>query len=284
MSTVDDTVSNNPGSATDLSPIAKETESSTHGKETENESQSDVESQEPLHRKKVVVRVASRGWHSQRIHRKRLYWLCGSINRKRLFDYGFCHRCRSKAKPLILILPIKSLDNLLQNDGPFAFQQLESSVVDFLKQKTWDEIVSRQEVHLLVHSLEPKDKDRLLELKLAVQNTFRFAKKMVDYEAARTLSEGLTSVWISIIAIACVLAVILPVILNIKEDDPLVRLLTSIPVIIIWVAVWHPVELLLYGRSMLKQESNVCVALSECNVILKIIGEKLPDEGEMSGN
>ena len=198
-------------------------------------------------------------------HTKRCATLCGSINRRRLlenFAFGvLCKSCARK-KPLVLALPVSSVDNLLDLENPFGFGQVNADVVEFLLQKAWDELLYRQTAEIIIYTNTPEDVDRKDEVALAMSKSFKFAAKMTNYELKRTLSEGIIAVWIAVIATGLVLAIYIPIILEFGQNE-WTELATSILVIFIWVAIWHPTELLLFGRYMLRQKRNVLKTLGE---------------------
>lgn len=197
---------------------------------------------------------------------------CRAFNCQKLWSRCLCHLCRKEAsQPLKIYLPIKSTNALIVQDSPFAFLTVSDEVIEFLIQKAWDELLYKQKPHIVVQSLDSSVKQDKDLIEVALRNSFYYTARMTNYERIRTTAEGCSSCRISICVILLVLAVLIPIVSVGAQAYAWVQLLIGIGIIVIWVAIWHPIEMLLYGTIALLSRRNLCVTLGEAIVSVEIV-------------
>jgi len=211
---------------------------------------------------------------------------CKGINILRLAD-TFCMRrcfqvCISKKKELVIPIPVKSVDVLLDNEGPFAFPRIHGEIINFLIEKTWDEILPGQKTRLVIHSMNPGDKDRAKEVSIAINNSFRYEMKLSHYQIIRRSADGTASCLMAVIFVLLVLAVLIP--LNITYASSSMPgwlvLLEAFLVIVFWVVIWNPMDALIFGRHMLRVRRQVCKTLASSVVEINPIDSSRPEDSE----
>jgi len=203
---------------------------------------------------------------------------CRGINLLRLAD-GFCLRgccCFvDSQKELQIDLPVKSLEALLDSDSTFAFPRVNSETVEYLIKKAWDQILPGQQTKLVVQTLGRIDTDVTQQLSIAFNNSFRYEAKMSNYELISTSADGCASCIMSTIIVIVVFCILIPihVAVVVFEVTPTswLMLVDGIGIIIMWVAVWHPVELLIYGRHMIRMRHNICNTLADSTIVYEVI-------------
>lgn len=182
------------------------------------------------------------------------------------------HAQKSKAPPLRISIPIRSVAATLTG-GPFAFTMIDKDIAEFLVQRAWDAVLNRQQIVFVFQTLEHGDLDRKQELQLAVRNSFQFSFTMAHFEALRAGSEGWWSALIAMIIYIICLAFIFPLAkaYNITAGEQSLHMISDIFVIVLWVVVWHPVEILVFSRLMIRRKRLVCHTLQDSNVLLEVL-------------
>jgi len=204
---------------------------------------------------------------------------CGCrMNCHRVFDTSccrfMCRRRRNMPRKLTLTVPIRSVDALIVSDNPYAFPKINDDVTEYIIQKAWNEMaLYHTETCIEVHTMNDADVTRTAELEIAISNSFHHFRKLAEYDLLQTVSEGLTSCLISLGVIVVTLGgVILPLTIIYGNDLPTAAgEVNSFMIIVFWVAIWHPVELLVYGRHMIRLRMQICHRLSDASCEILVI-------------
>lgn len=253
--------------------IQRETQKEIHDVEALEEPK--VEKPEQIQPTKELILV-KRSHRVKRMFKARydcngLCKCCCGLNLERQLDFWlfrYCHFWKTAPPPLIVELPIKCVDNLFKEDGIFAFPLIQDEFIEFIIHKLFDEVLYGQEVTIILHSLDPKDKRKEQRVRIALLNSFRHYAEMASYELNETMTEGIFAIIISAIILLIVFVVIIP--LNVYVPDSANNvwygLLFDFLIVFLWVAIWHPFEQLIYGRYMVRFKRDICRALGTARV------------------
>ena len=194
------------------------------------------------------------------------------INLRRLCDYSLCRRCTGNNRILEVPLVIRSVSSFIDDSNPFGFSLINEDFLEFIIYKVWDDLLDGQQIRLNFQTLDGNDLEKLEELQIAVSNSFRHAAILTDDQLVHTVSEGCASIGLSVIVMLICTAILVPIAVTFRGGTiPVwVAIIVAVCIIILWVVVWHPVELLVYSPYMLKMRRNICMRLGDAQVSLNI--------------
>jgi len=179
--------------------------------------------------------------------------------------------CAPGSPEATIYVPVRSVAEMLNGDTCLAYPRVRDELVEAIISDTWDVLSVHQTVHVVIESLDASDasnKDALRMAQAGFSNTFRREAQLLNQQLRRTCHEGILSVLISLIVIAVALAVLVPLLnANSKGTLPWWDLIVyGFLIIMVWVAVWHPFELLVYGRYVPRIRANVCACLGDATL------------------
>ena len=162
------------------------------------------------------------------------------------------------------------MDNLLRNDVVFAFPLVQEEFVEFVIQKLFDEILHGQEVTLVLHSLNAKDKRKEPKLRIALLNSFRHYAEMASYDLTEVMTDGLFAIVVSLMVLIITFAIIIPVAVYKpgESNNPWYNLIYDFLLVFLWVAIWHPFEIIVYGRYMVRFRRDICRTLGNAKITI----------------
>lgn len=170
-----------------------------------------------------------------------------------------------------MVVPIQSLDKALH--GVYAFDLIKPEIIEYIIQRSWDALLFQQRIVLVVQTLEEEDLSRKRELEIALQNSFRYQGKMTHYETVRAGSEGWWSALLALIVYGICIGCIFPLVQYYTSTQEVwASYLADFFIIVLWVAIWHPVEILIFSRMMLRRRRQICKKLENADVALQVLG------------
>jgi hypothetical protein len=198
---------------------------------------------------------------------------CRAINCKKLIRLCLCDIYSQQVKERLKIyLPVQSVNSLIDGASPFAFTVVHEKIIEFAIQKAWDDLLYKQEAHIIVQSLDPRIKFDKEKIQVALRNSFFHEARMTNYTRIRTTAEGCASCRISIAALIVTLAVLIPLVVFYEANtETWVIPILGICIIIIWVTIWHPVEALLYGSFNSVNRTHICMVLANALVTVEMV-------------
>ncbi|KAH9254100.1 hypothetical protein BASA81_007975 [Batrachochytrium salamandrivorans] len=186
-------------------------------------------------------------------------------------DFKCCQKCQPDMEELSVVIPIKSLDGILS--GAYAFDLIKPDIIEFIIQRSWDALLFQQPIILVVQTLEEGDLERKRELEIALQNSFRYQGKMTYYEAVRAGSEGWWSALLALIVYGICIGCIFPLVQYYTSTQEIwASYLADLFIIVMWVAIWHPTETLIFSRLMIRRKRLICKKLEDADVVLQVLG------------
>lgn len=161
---------------------------------------------------------------------------------------------------------IRSVDAFLDRDGsPLAVPRLHPE----LAEEIWKQALRQRPVcGFRLEFITPAgDADRVGEVREAIK--YHFANREEDFqeELDSIFREGWRSLGIGLLLVALFLT-IAEAILHIGEGR-LINALAESLVIVAWVALWHPGDLLFYAHFPVRGHRRLARALSEAEVVVK---------------
>jgi hypothetical protein len=230
---------------------------------------------EPKRRSRALVHVATDFTEERKLHMKCCPFLCGRINRKRACDYPCWYwLCpTSVKKPFVISVPIRSIDALISSEkNVFGFLEIDSDLREFFIDKCKESLFSNQAVELHLYTSDPEDLRRLAEVSTAIGNSFRFEGRKAHSLMQGIVYEGLNATFLGLIMSTLCIGLIIGLYFAI-QDARWSQLVSQILVIVIWVSVWNPVDLLVFGRYQTRQRCKICKALAEARISIRLLGE-----------
>jgi hypothetical protein len=195
------------------------------------------------------------------------------INWRRLTDYRIFRLCRGPETQLILHLPISSVDKLccVENSG-FAFLTAHDDACDYLCDRAWDKIMKYgKKIRIMVHSQEPLDYNRESEVTIALENSFRHRVRMTEFEVQQIADSGCTSGLIAIVMMLLILCITIPIIVSFQDNGVVptwMQVIYEIMAIALWVSIWNPYQLLVYGSFEARTKLSLVKALADAEIQL----------------
>jgi hypothetical protein len=202
-----------------------------------------------------------------------------------------CRRLQNKDKIHYIVIPITSFDLILDNDSPFAFNVIKADVAEYILQNAWQNLYFGQVCEIIIvcenYLIDSENQLLLAEenskfilsmkqkIQIAINNTFRFKALEAKFELIRIFSQGITATFISIIW-AIILSYILVVLLTQAQEGVTkiwLGLLVAIDTILLWVVIWVPLELWIFGRFLTRIRFDVCQTLGDAEVSI-VVGKQ----------
>ena len=130
--------------------------------------------------------------------------------------------------------------------------------------------------HLKIH-LRKSDSDRNDEIQIAIHQHFSYRRKKSERQLKKILRLGWQSLKISFVFLA-VLVSLTYVIIKLLPEGRLSLTFQELLIILGWVALWRPADLLLYEWRPFKREVNLFSKLEQCEVEI-VLGSIDTSEG-----
>jgi len=123
---------------------------------------------------------------------------------------------------------------------------------------------SKGQIHLKIY-LHKDEIRRMDEIVSAIHQHFLYRRKKSERELKRALELGWTSLLISIVFL-CLLVFLTLIIIKLLPESGLSLTFREILIILGWVALWRPADLLFYEWRPFKREVNLFRKLEQCKV------------------
>ncbi len=123
---------------------------------------------------------------------------------------------------------------------------------------------SNDHIHLKIH-LHKDEINRKDEISTAIHQHFTYRRKKSERQLKKVLQLGWRSLLISIVFLSLIVSLTL-VIIKLLPEGGLSLTFREILIILGWVALWRPADLLLYEWRPFKREVNLFRKLEQCKV------------------
>lgn len=123
---------------------------------------------------------------------------------------------------------------------------------------------SNDHIHLKIH-LHKDEIGRKDEISIAIQQHFTYRRKKSERQVRKVLQLGWRSLLLSIVFLGLLVSMTL-VIIKLLPEGGLSITFREILIILGWVALWRPADLLLYEWRPFKREVNLFRKLEQCKV------------------
>ena len=164
-----------------------------------------------------------------------------------------------------IILKLKDVDQILivPHNLFYGKRMLTPDAEEFLIEEA-EKYSYRAAIHLKVY-LPPENLNRSKEVELAIHQHFAYRKNKALKQLSRTLRLGWRGLLIAIIFLSVLVLLTLIIIRQIPEGG-LSVIVREILIILGWVALWRPADLLLYEWRPFKRDANFFEKLERCKV------------------
>lgn len=178
---------------------------------------------------------------------------------------GIVQRMAVPANQSKLTIPVVSVDRMMDADAtPVIQPHIHPEVARWIREEAKDH---PNRLGYQIEFLVPAaDVGRKEEVESAVRSYFRSEAEWAGKEFGTILRKGLASLLRAFIIIAAL--VILFEFLQSLGKSRFYRVLGESLVIIGWVTLWGPLDMLLFERYRMRSRRNIARALSTCKVIL----------------
>jgi hypothetical protein len=164
-----------------------------------------------------------------------------------------------------IILKLENVDQMLivPRDVFYGRRMLNHNAEEFLIEES-EKHPYRTEIYLKVYL--PQDAlNRSQEIEAAVHHHFTYRKNKSLKQLSRTLQFGWRSLLIAIVFLSLLVSFTLLVIRQMPEGG-LSIIFREILIILGWVALWRPADLLLYEWRQFKRDANLFERLERCKI------------------
>lgn len=164
-----------------------------------------------------------------------------------------------------IILKLENLDQMLivPHNVFYGKRMLRPDAEEFLIEEA-EKYPSRTAIYLKLYLLRDT-LNRSQEIETAIHQHFAYRKIKSLKQLRRTLQLGWTGLLIAIVFLSVLVSFTLFVIRQIPEGG-LSTIVREILIILGWVALWRPADLLLYEWRQFKRDANLFERLERCNV------------------
>ena len=171
-----------------------------------------------------------------------------------------------------IILKLENVDKILiaPREVFYGKRMLNHNAEEFLIEEA-EKHPSRSAIYLKVY-LPPDALNRAQEIEAAVHQHFTYRKNKSLRQLNRTLQFGWTSLLIAIVFLSLLVFFTLLVIRRIPEGG-LSIIFREILIILGWVALWRPADLLLYEWRQFKRDAGLFERLAQCRIEVITEGE-----------
>jgi hypothetical protein len=168
-----------------------------------------------------------------------------------------------------IILKLENVDQMLivPSDVFYGKRMLNRNAEEFLIEES-EKHSYRTAIYLKIY-LPPDALNRSQEIEAAVHQHFTYRKNKSLKQLNRTLQLGWTGLLIAIVFLSLLVSFTLHVIRQ-MPDGGLSVIFREIVIILGWVALWRPADLLLYQWRQFKREVNLFRKLEQCKVEIVI--------------
>ncbi|HZL99032.1 MAG TPA: hypothetical protein VFD43_02170 [Planctomycetota bacterium] len=153
--------------------------------------------------------------------------------------------------------------------SPFLERDLDDDMVDYIT--SWAREIPRDQPLRLVIQLgqPPREQDDELVLRSAIQNHFGNAAELKQNEFRQLMRRGWRSLAIGLAALGA--AILAGNLLETHGEQPLVDVVSQSVLIGGWVAMWRPLEILLYDWWPVRAERLVCERLRDAQIEMVVV-------------
>ena len=171
-----------------------------------------------------------------------------------------------------IILKLENVDQMLiaPHEVFYGKRMLNHNAEEFLIEES-EKHPYRTAIYLKVY-LPPDALNRSQEIEAAVHQHFTFRKNKSLKQLNRTLQFGWRSLVIAIVFLSLLVLFTLLVIRRIPEGG-LSIIFREILIILGWVALWRPADLLLYQWRQFKRDASLFKRLAQCKIEVITEGE-----------
>ena len=164
-----------------------------------------------------------------------------------------------------IILKLENVDQMLiaPREVFYGKRMLNDKAEEFLIEES-EKHPYRTTIYLKVY-LPPDATKRSQEIEAAIHQHFTYRKNKSLNQMSRTLQFGWRSLLIAIVFLSLLVSFTLLVIRQIPEGG-LSIIFREILIILGWVALWRPADLLLYEWRQFKRDANLFERLARCNI------------------
>jgi hypothetical protein len=164
-----------------------------------------------------------------------------------------------------IILKLENVDQMLivPRDVFYGKRMLNHNVEEFLIEES-EKHPYRTAIYLKVY-LHPNPLDKSGEIETAIHQHFAYRKNKSLKQLSRTLQLGWRSLLIAILFLSLLVSFTLIVIRQMPEGG-LSIIFREILIILGWVALWRPADLLLYEWRQFKRDANLFERLEGCKI------------------
>jgi hypothetical protein len=164
-----------------------------------------------------------------------------------------------------IILELNDVDQLLiAPDSPFYGKRILSPDAEEVIIEEATIASSNDHIHLKIH-LHKDETRRKDEISTAIHQHFTYRRKKSERQLKRVLKLGSRSLVISIVFLGLLVSLAL-FIIKLLPEGGLSLTFREILIILGWVALWRPADLLLYEWRPFKREIDLFRKLEQCKV------------------
>ena len=163
------------------------------------------------------------------------------------------------------MLQLNDVDQLLiaPNSLFFGKRMLNPDAEELIIEEVTKASLNDQ-VHVKIH-LRKDDTRRKDEIRTAIHQHFTYRREKSERQLQKVLQLGWKSLLISIVFFGLLVSLTL-IIIKLLPEGGLSLTFREILIILGWVALWRPADLLLYEWRPVKREVNLFRKLEQCNV------------------
>jgi len=171
-----------------------------------------------------------------------------------------------------IILKLENVDQMLiaPRDVFYGKRTLNRNAEEFLIEES-EKHPYQTAIYLKVY-LPPDALNRAQEIEAAVHQHFTYRKNKSLKELGQTLQFGWRSLLVAIVFLSLLVLFTLLVIRRLPEGG-LSIIFREILIILGWVALWRPIDLLLYEWRQFKRDANLFNRLAQCKIEVITEGE-----------
>jgi len=167
-----------------------------------------------------------------------------------------------------IILHIHKINELLNSPGAvFRKRTLNSDTEEFIVEEA--EGLSRSSIFKMIIHLKISEEKYKEEIAPAIHRHFCYRKEQSQKIFKRTLNYGWRNLMIAIVLLG-VIYTILEISIHIAPNNGVVKFIRESFVILGWVVVWRPMELLLYDWYPIKRDIKIFSKLEKCSIQIVI--------------
>ena len=164
-----------------------------------------------------------------------------------------------------IILELHDVDQLLiAPDSLFYGKRMLNADAEEVIIEEVTKASSNDQIHLKIH-LREDEISRKDEISTAIHQHFTYRRKKSERQLQKTLQLGWQSLLISIVFLGLLISLTL-VIIKLLPEGGLSITFREILIILGWVSLWRPADLLLYEWRPFKREINLFRKLEQCKV------------------